>query len=47
MAEIVGAVASGVTLARLFASCIEIFAIIDTQHNANDDDVVLSTQLMI
>ncbi|KIX00585.1 uncharacterized protein Z518_09650 [Rhinocladiella mackenziei CBS 650.93] len=47
MAEIVGAVASGVTLAGLFASCIEIFAIIDTQHNANDDHVVLSTQLKI
>ena len=47
MAEILGAVASGITVAGLFASCIEVFAIINTQHNASDEHAVLSTQLKI
>jgi hypothetical protein len=47
MAEVVGIVTSGVTLAGPFASCVEIFSLIDLHNNANDRHVSLSTQLKI
>jgi hypothetical protein len=47
MAEIAGAIASGVTLAGLFASCIEIFSVIDMHRNVDEDQAVLSTRLKI
>lgn len=47
MAEIAGVIASGVTLAGLFASCIEIFSVIEMHRNADEDQAILSTRLKI
>ena len=47
MAEIIGVVASGVTLAGLFASCIEVFSVIEMHRNADEEHVILSTRLKI
>ena len=47
MAEIIGVIASGVTLAGLFASCIEVFSVIEMHRNAAAEHSVLSVQLKI
>lgn len=47
MAEIAGIVASSVILAGLFASCLQIFSIIEKHRNADEDQATLSARLKI